>query len=141
MIRISEAVLAAAISVFPLQWMNTAGAADAPPEIMIVGMVHMDNPDTSVVRLEIPDVLLPKQQAEIVRMTESLARFKPTQLHVESENDVAARYARYLAGELQSDRDEIVQVAFRLAKQLGLAKVHASDARIFADYGPVQAFA
>jgi Family of unknown function (DUF5694) len=140
MIRIVGAVLAAVIGVFPLPWSDTARAADAPPEIMIVGMVHMDNPDTSVVRLEIPDVLLPQQQAEIASMTESLARFKPTQVHVESENDVAARYARYLAGELQSDRDEIVQVAFRLAKQLGLAKVHASDARIFADYGPVQAF-
>jgi hypothetical protein len=119
---------------------GAAGAADAPPEIMIVGMLHLDNPGTSAVRLEVPDVLQPQLQAEIARMTDGLARFKPTQVHVESEDDVAARYARYLTGELQSDRSEIVQVGFRLAKQLGLAKVHASDARIFGDYGPVQAF-
>jgi hypothetical protein len=136
----TAAFLAAFVGVVPLQCADTARAADAPVEVMIVGLAHFDNPPTSVIRLELPDVLQPQYQAEIARMTDGLARFKPTQVHVESENDVAAYYARYLAGELKSDRDETVQVAFRLAKQLGLAKVHASDARIFADYGPVQAF-
>jgi hypothetical protein len=142
MIRIARAatILAAVTGIAPLMWTDTARAADAPTEIMIVGMIHMANPGTSVFNVQVPDVLQPQHQAEIARMTEGLARFKPTQVHVESEDDVAAYYARYLAGELQSDRNEKVQVAFRLAKHVGLATVHASDAWILGDYGPIQVF-
>jgi uncharacterized protein DUF5694 len=104
-------------------------------------MVHMANPGLDRHDAEVPDVLLPKYQAEIVRMTDGLVRFKPTQVHVEREREVATDYARYLAGELQSDRNEIVQVGFRLAKRLGLATVHASDVTMSFDFGPIFAFA
>ena len=142
MLRIAGAVasLAALTAATVLPCADVAAAANTPTEVMIVGMVHMDNPGTSVFSVKVPDVLEPQHQAEIARMTGGLARFKPTQVHVESEDDVAAYYARFLAGELQSDRNDIVQVGFRLAKQIGLAKVHASDARIYGDYGPVQDF-
>jgi hypothetical protein len=144
MIRIAGAatILAVVAGIAPLPWTDAARAADAPTEIMIVGMAHMANPGTSLFIVQVPDVLLPQYQAEIARMTEGLARFKPTQVHVEreDEDDVAAYYARYLAGDVQSDRTEIVQVAFRLAKHIGLTAVHASDTRIYGDYGPVQAF-
>jgi Family of unknown function (DUF5694) len=140
MIRIAglATFLAAVAGIAPST--GTARATEAPVEVMVVGVVHMANTRTSVFNLEVPDVLLPPQQAEIIRMTEGLARFKPTQVHVEREEDVAEDYARYLAGGLQSDRNEIVQVAFRLAKHVGLAKVHASDVTMWLDYGPVQAF-
>jgi hypothetical protein len=62
-------------------------------------------------------------------------------VHVESEHDQAADYTRYLAGELQSDPREIVQLAFRLAKQVGLKKVHASDSPMSFDFGPMISFA
>jgi hypothetical protein len=122
--------------------MRIDAAADAPVEVMIVGMVHMANPGTSRHNMQMPDVLLPQYQVEITAMAEGLARFKPTQVHVESDNQsrTTADYTRYLAGELQSERDEIVQVAFRLAKRAGLAKVHASDKSVPFEPGPLFAF-
>src|SRR5262249_32078035 len=142
MIRIAglATFLAAVAGIVPSPLTGTSRATERPVEVMIVGGVHMANTHTSVVNLEGPDVPLPPQQDEIIRMTEGLARFKPTQVHVEREEDVAADYARYVAGELQSDRNEVVQVAFRLAKQLGLTKVHASDITMWLDYATVGAF-
>jgi hypothetical protein len=133
---ILAAVAGAALS------MQIDAAADAPIEVMIVGMVHMANPGTSRNMAQVPDVLLPRHQADVARMTEGLARFKPTQVHVELENqgEVDADYARYLVGGLQSRRGEIVQVAFRLAKHASLSKVHASDRRMVFEFGPLFAF-
>jgi hypothetical protein len=137
----AAAILAVIAGVPSLTRTDAVRAADVPAEVMIVGMVHLANPGLDRHDAQVPDVLLPQYQADIVRMTDELARFKPTQVHVEREHGVAADYARYLAGELQSDRNEVVQVAFRLAKQLGIATVHASDATMSLDFGPLFAFA
>jgi hypothetical protein len=139
--RAAAAVLAVVASAAPS--LRIDAAADAPVEIMVVGVMHMANPGTSRDNnLQVPNVLLPRYQAELARLTEGLARFMPTQVHVEQEDqrEVDADYARYLAGTLPSRRDEIVQVAFRLAKHAGLAKVHASDKRHFFDFAPIEAF-
>lgn len=139
--HVAFAILAGIIGIATLLWAETSRAADETTEVMIVGMVHMANPGRDRHNTQVPDVLLPQYQAEIARITEGLARFKPTQVHVESERDQTADYTRYLAGELQSDRREIVQVAFRLAKQAGLAKVHASDTPMSFDFRPMISFA
>jgi Family of unknown function (DUF5694) len=140
--RVAFAILArAVVGMASLLGADTLRAADATTEVMIVGMIHMANPGRDRDNMLVPDVLLPQYQAEIARMTEGLARFKPTQVHVESEREMTTDYSRYLAGELQSDRNEIVQVAFRLAKQAGLANVHASDTAMSFDFGPLLAFA
>lgn len=139
--RVAVAILAAVVVITSLLSTGTLRAADAPTEVMIVGMIHMGNPGLDRHNAQVPDVLLPRYQAEIARLSDGLARFKPTQVHVEREREVTADYARYLAGELQSDHNEIVQVAFRLAKQVGLAKVHASDTAMSLDFAPLLAFA
>ncbi len=134
-------ILPAVVGIAPLILTDAVRAADAPTEVMIVGVMHMANPGLDLHDMRVPDVLQPRYQAEIARLTEGLARFKPTQVHVESERDLAADYARYRAGELQSDRNEIVQVGFRLAKHLGLVKVHASDTAMSFDLRPLFDFA
>jgi uncharacterized protein DUF5694 len=139
--RVACAILAGIVGIAPWLRAETSHAADTSTEVMIVGMIHMANPGRDRHNMLVPDVLLPQYQAELARMTEGLARFKPTQVHVESEREVTSDYARYLAGELQSDRNEIVQVAFRLAKHVGLAKVHASDTEISFDFAPLISFA
>jgi hypothetical protein len=139
--RVAVAILTGVLDITSLLSTGTLRAADVTTEVMVVGMIHMGNPGLDRHNAQVPDVLLPRHQAEIARMTESLARFKPTQVHVESEHEVATEYARYLAGELQSERGEIVQVAFRLAKQAGLAEVHASDTFMSFDFAPLFAFA
>jgi hypothetical protein len=139
--RVATAILTGVLGITSLLSTGTLRAADATTEVMVIGMIHMGNPGLDRHNAQVPDVLLPRYQAEIAQMTEGLARFKPTQVHVESEHEVAAEYARYLAGELQSERDEIIQVGFRLAKQVGLAKVHASDTFLSFDFAPLFAFA
>src|SRR5215475_3358581 len=121
------AILACIVGIATLPWAEASRAADEMTEVMIVGVAHLANPGLDRHNMQMPDVLLPQYQAEIARMTEALARFKPTQVHVESDDDQTADYTRYLAGELRSERSERVQMAFQLAKQSGLTKVHASD--------------
>lgn len=139
--RMAFAIVAGVVGIASLPWADTSRAADATTEVMIVGMIDMANRAPDRHNTQMPDVLLPQYQAELARMTEGLARFKPTQVHVESERDQAADYTRYLAGELQSERNDIVQVAFRLAKQAGLARIHASDTPMLVEYRPIFSFA
>ncbi len=65
---------------------------------------------------------------ELVR---GLARWQPTRIAVEWDRSDQAgldrRYADYLAGNLKLTANERDQIAFRLAKKLGLLKVYAID--------------
>jgi hypothetical protein len=135
------AILAGIVGIATLPWAEASRAAGEMTEVMIVGVAHLANPGLDRHNTRLPDVLLPQYQAEIARMTEALARFKPTQVHVESGDDQTADYTRYLAGELRSERSERVQLAFRLAKQSGLTKVHASDTPMSFDFDPIFSFA
>jgi hypothetical protein len=105
-----------------------ARAADAPVEVMILGTFHMSNPGRDLYNAQIEDVLTPKYQAQIVAVTNGLARFKPTSVMVEWDAaPTNERYAKYLAGTLEPSRNEVVQLGFRLAKQANLPAVHGID--------------
>ena len=114
----------------------SAGHAQTPPpqdkapvEVMVVGVFHMSNPGHDLHNLKADDVLQPKRQAEIVALTDALARFKPTKVGVEWPTDVVAeRYSQYLAGTLAPSRNEVVQLGFRLAKTAGAQGVYSLDA-------------
>ena len=123
---IASVLLAAAASV-------TAGAQTAPPqraEILIVGTYHMANPGRDVFNMSADDVLSPKRQAELGELLEVLQRFKPTKIAVESTVDEDRRpkqYADYLAGTYSLSSNEIDQIGFRLAKELGMKAIHPVD--------------
>jgi len=111
-----------------------AAAQPAPPqaraEVLILGTYHMANPGRDVFNMEADDVLAPKRQAEIAELLEVLKRFRPTKVAVEStvwEDTRPKQYARYLAGEHELSRNEIEQVGFRLAKELGHKTVYPVD--------------
>lgn len=117
-------------------------AAEDATQVMILGTVHMNNPGLDLHNTKVGDVLEPDFQAQIARVTDGLARFKPTAVHVESTPDRAReRYALYLADKLTPSRDEAVQLGFRLARAAGLQTVHGVDADAPFPYGAVQAFA
>jgi hypothetical protein len=118
-----------------------AGAADKPVEVMIVAAFHMANPGKDALNTQSGDVLLPAAQAEIQKVTDALARFKPTIVAAEWPAEiVAARWPKYLDGSLEPSRNEVVQLGFRLAKQTG-AKVIGADAPADFPYGPVTDYA
>lgn len=76
-------------------------------------------------------MLAPKRQAEIAQLAEAMRRFRPTKIAVErdaSDSRIAKDYADYVAGAHELTRNEIEQVGFRLAKELGHKTVHPVDA-------------
>jgi hypothetical protein len=111
----------------------TANAQTATPqraEILILGTYHMANPGHDVFNMAADDVLAPKRQAEIGELLEVLKRFKPTKIAIEStvyEDRRPKQYADYLAGKYTLTANEIEQVGFRLAKELGLKAIYPVD--------------
>ena len=111
----------------------TALAPAAPPqraEILVLGTYHMANPGRDVFNMSADDVLAPKRQAEIAELLEVLKRFKPTKIAIEStvyEDRRPKQYADYLAGKYTLTANEIEQVGFRLAKELGMKAIYPVD--------------
>ncbi|MBV8975885.1 MAG: hypothetical protein JO261_01145 [Alphaproteobacteria bacterium] len=121
---------------------GTATGAEVPTEVMIVGGFHMSNPGHDLHNVQVDDVLAPKRQQEIAAVVDGLARFKPTMVAVEWDAPYAAeKYRAYVAGTLAPSHNEVVQLGFRLAKQMGLATVHGIDADGDFPYDAIDAYA
>ncbi|NZA27234.1 hypothetical protein H0E84_12660 [Luteimonas sp. SJ-92] len=103
-------------------------------EVMLVGMYHMHNPGADMFNIEVDDVLSETRQAEIARLTERLAEWRPDLVMVEwSRGDaagMAARYADYRAGGVRDSRNEIMQLGFRLADRLDHPRLAAIDVQV-----------
>lgn len=105
----------------------------APPraEVLVLGVYHMANPGHDIFNTQADDVLAPKRQAEIVQLVTALAKFHPTKIAVEADvydKRVPKAYADYLAGKHELTRNEIEQIGFRLARELGHKAVYPVDA-------------
>ena len=115
---------------------------EAPVSVMIVADFHMSNPGQDLHNVTAGDVLSPERQEEIAKIINGLARFHPTEVMAEWPADLANRsYAQYLAGTLPPDRNEVVQLGFRLAKTSGLTHFYGIDAGGEFPYDPVRTFA
>ena len=107
-----------------------AAAQQPRPEILVLGTFHMNNPGHDVFNMQVDDVLAPKRQAEIAQVIETLKRFNPTKIALEADVYSDRRpkeYADYLAGKHELTRNEIEQLGFRLAKELGHKTVYPVD--------------
>jgi len=92
---------------------------------MILGSAHLDQ-----IPEEVAQVLSPKRQAELNALVTALATFNPTVVAVEQTapapyNDV--RWPEFDADMLGSDRDETVQIGYRLAALAKIDRVYAID--------------
>jgi hypothetical protein len=99
-------------------------------EVLVLGVFHMNNPGRDIINSQVDDVLAPKRQAEMARLVETLKAFHPTKIAVERGTDdsrIHKDYAAYLAGTHELTRNEIEQIGFRLAKELGHKDVYAVD--------------
>lgn len=100
------------------------------PEILILGTYHMGNPGRDIYNMQADDVLAPKRQQEIAQVIEVLKRFKPTKIAIESEVGSKKRtqeYSDYLAGKFTLSRNEIDQIGYRLAKEMGHKEIYPVD--------------
>lgn len=103
----------------------------APIQVMVVGVYHFDNPGLDLNNLQADDVLAPARQRELENLTTALAAFRPTRIMVEhvapSTDLLDERYPAFTPGMLASERNETMQIGFRLAWRLGLRQVFAID--------------
>ena len=101
------------------------------PTLMILGSAYSANRGKDFINSKMDDVLAPERQRELQQLVEQLARFNPTKITVEIDTsrdvELQAKYHDYLNGSFQLERDEIFQIGFRLAKEMGHPKVHCVD--------------
>ena len=100
-------------------------------EVLVLGTYHMANPGHDIFNTQADDVLAPRRQQELAELAAVLKKFKPTKIALESDYGTDTRpkqYADYLAGKHKLTRNEIEQIGFRLAKELGHKTVYPVDA-------------
>lgn len=111
-------------------------------QILPLGTFHFNFPNLDVVKIEDDDqidVLDEQYQDEINEIVKQIARFKPTIIAIEREpfrqSKYDSLYHAYLDGNHELTRSEEQQIGFRLAKMLGIKKLHCVDeaARHYAD--------
>ena len=114
-------------------FLGVSGAARAQairPEILVLGTFHMANPGHDLANMQADDVLSPNRQREIAQVIQVLKRFRPTKIAIEANlgsKRVEKEYSDYLAGNYVLTRNEIDQIGYRLAKELGHRTVYAVD--------------
>jgi hypothetical protein len=142
--------LLAALVALPLvgsarpQALARAQAATAAPEpvasVLFLGSYHMANHDLDVHNTHADDVLAPRRQGEIAEVARLVERYRPTKVMVEtrpaSQARLDAEFAASCRGDRPLGRDEIEQLGYRIACDMGLSGVTGVD---WNELGPVAA--
>ena len=104
-----------------------AYSADAPPEIMFLGVFHLSNPGKDAVNVSVDDVRAPRRQQELEALSEALAQFRPTLIAVERAQGDQAHldelFQAYRDGSRSLSVSEDEQIGMRLAKIAGVPGV------------------
>lgn len=123
--------LAAAGVVFATQSAAADPPAPPPVKVMVLGVYHMANPGLDVRNITSDDPTSPRRQKELAALADALAQFKPTRVMVEYETRTddfdVADYRKFTPELLKTDRNETLQIGFRLAHQMGLKTVQGID--------------
>ncbi|HZW15906.1 MAG TPA: DUF5694 domain-containing protein [Brevundimonas sp.] len=106
--------------------------APEPVQVMVLGVPHLDNPGQDVHNAVIDPVTTPEKQAQLARIAQDLARFRPTAIALErvapdSSTMVDPHFADFSSDWLLSRPDERVQIGYRLAALAGVDRVYAVD--------------
>ncbi|HEY8227818.1 MAG TPA: DUF5694 domain-containing protein [Pyrinomonadaceae bacterium] len=99
-------------------------------EVLVLGVYHMANPGRDIFNMKADDVLAAKRQAEIAQLTEVLKRFQPTKIAIEADvwsKRAQQQYTDYLAGKYVLTSNEIDQIGYRLAKEMGHKTIYPVD--------------
>ena len=112
--------------------------------VLVLGVFHMANPGRDMFNLQVDDVLAPKRQKELSELAETLKKFQPTKIAMESpvgSEKVRKQYEDYLAGNYSLTRSESDQIGYRLAKELGHKQVYGIDIQGDFPFDPIMEFA
>lgn len=112
---------------------GTVHAQDSAPQadFLFLGSYHMGNPGRDVHNMKADDVLSDKRQLEITEVTRLIERYRPTKVMVEaataSQDRLTANFTETCKGARPLGRNEIEQLGFRIACDMGLTTVFAVD--------------
>lgn len=102
-------------------------------EILLLGTFHFDNPGLDVAQFKNADVLSPKRQTEILDVVNKLKKYNPDKIFIESTPDrqfhTDSLIDQYKKGAYTLKANEINQLGYRLAKDLGLPTLYGVDYR------------
>jgi hypothetical protein len=117
--------------ILPLLGLPSPARSDVPlpVQVMFVGSYHFGNPGRDLHNVAADDMTAPRRQKELAELAQRLERFKPTAVAVEvSSPDLkVAAYRKFTPADLGKAKNEIVQVGYRIAHDVGLAEVYAID--------------
>lgn len=114
-------------------------AQDKPIKVMLLGIVHLDNPGRDAINPKVPNVLTQQKQSELRKLRGMLADFQPNKVALEVkmkyQSAFDSLYHRFRKGRLDtfstgdfvSKRSEQYQIGFKLAQKEGLKHVYAID--------------
>ncbi len=102
-------------------------------KILVLGTFHFKDAGLDGYKPQFDvDIQSPERQKQLLEVLQRLAAFDPTRIAVEAKPERQAmldeRYRSYRAGDFELPSNEIYQLGFRLAKQLGHEGVWAVDA-------------
>lgn len=104
---------------------------EQPVQVMVLGTYHFGNPGLDLVNTEADDVLLPKRQAELETLADRLLEFQPTAIAIESirrtEDALDPEFREFTPDDLTRQRNESVQIGYRVAHEAGIDRVYAVD--------------
>lgn len=141
LVAVLSVVLAGVVSG---QERKTPGETTTKAHVLVLGVFHMANPGRDIFNLQVDDVLAPKRQKEIADTVATLKKFRPTKIAIEAGIDskrVRHEYQDYLDGKYTLTRNEIDQLGFRLAKELGHKQMYPIDVEGDFPFEKVQEFA
>lgn len=100
------------------------------PTIMILGTFHMGT-TLDMIEIEKDSMLSTQRQKEIEEVVDCLKDFRPTKIALEVDKKkngpINEEFTGFLKGEYQLQEDEIDQIGYRLAKEMGHQEVYAVD--------------
>ncbi|WP_166962301.1 DUF5694 domain-containing protein [Yeosuana marina] len=102
------------------------------PQVALLGTFHFANTnDYAVIKMD--DLFTNKRQTELDELIEKLKKYNPTKIMIEWEpkekDSVDKELKAYLNDEfdIQNKRNEVYQIAFRLAKDTGINELYPID--------------
>lgn len=123
---------------------GAAAAEEQPVRVMVLGTFHMANPGHDIHNTDVEDVTTPEKQRELEDVTQRLGAFHPTKIALEgdakTDDFTSVSYHSFKPEDLTSDRNEIAQIGYRLARENRHEDVYLIDeSSDVIDYFPYQA--
>lgn len=105
-------------------------------KILLLGTYHFANPDLDKFNVKVDDYLSDTRQKEILDLNNSLSRFSPQKIFIESgvkwQADADSFFAQYKQGKVDINQKAMVaekfQIGLKLAKQLNNEHIYSVDA-------------